>query len=91
VEIKQLLDTTATELNKLKPTATEQLKPHEQDILYTTLSDLVNNQFRPWYCQAFASLGRERVLELASLARADGKDKCKYFSFLLKKENTCIK
>ncbi len=57
----------------------------EADAIYDQYSDLVNDRFRSWYCQKFYQLGGRRVAELASLARADGKNAQKYFSYLLKK------
>lgn len=57
----------------------------ETDLLYEDLSSLVNSQFKAWYCSRFYALGRERVLILASQARADGKDPVKLFSYLLRK------
>lgn len=63
--------------------STEQLNsPIDQ--LYSELGDLVNPLFKPWYCKMFYKIGRENVLLLASKARADGYDKRKYFSRLLK-------
>lgn len=78
------IQTTATENNLVIPTATEQLSIKEQDILYSMLSDLTNDLFKAWYCTTFKRLGREKTMNLASLARADGKDPRKYFSYLLK-------
>lgn len=70
-----------TGLNKL-----EGRKYHDIDLLYNELSDLVNDKFKAWYCSAFFKLGREKVLNLASVAKADGKDPVKLFSHLLQKE-----
>lgn len=61
-------------------------KYFETDVLYADLSDLVNDQFKAWYCRKFFTIGRDRILILASLARADGKDAKKLFSHLLRKE-----
>jgi len=57
------------------------------DLLYAELSGLCNSQFKLWYCKEFNRIGRERVLVLASQARADGNDQVKLFSHLLKKES----
>lgn len=54
------------------------------DVLFSDLSDLVNPEFKSWYCKMFYKLGRDQVLIMASKARADGYDKRKYFSRLLK-------
>lgn len=48
---------------------------------------LVNEEFKAWYCKAFFKLGRDRVLVLASQAKADGNDPLKLFSHLLTKES----
>ena len=84
--------TVTTGLNKLNPTVTvvrEQVsfpgnKYYDVDKLYEQLSDLVNDKFKRWYCKQFYSLGIERTLELASLARSDGKDPKRLFSHLIK-------
>lgn len=56
------------------------------DLLFGELGDLTNPTFKAWYCKLFYTIGRQRVLQLASIARADGYDTRKYFSKLLKKE-----
>lgn len=58
----------------------------DTDLLYQDLANLVNDRFKLWYYHVFHKLGRERVLTLASQARADGKDARKLFSHLLRKE-----
>jgi len=60
-------------------------KRWDADHLFEMLPDLVNPTFKAWYCKMFYALGKDRVLQLASLARQDGKDNRKYFSHLLKK------
>lgn len=77
---------TATGLTKLNSTVQLQLNAKEQDILFSDLSDLTNVIFKAWYCQAFGKLGREKVLRLASEARSDGRNKPRYFSYLIKQE-----
>jgi len=59
-------------------------KKYDNDVLFDELADLVNNDFRAWYCGRFYKLGTQRVLELASIARADGREPKKLFSTLLK-------
>lgn len=74
-----------TVYNNLKTTVKtiDNYKP--VDDLYDQLPDLVNQQFRAWYCQTFHKLGRDHVLKIASIAKADAKvDKRRYFSSLLK-------
>lgn len=48
---------------------------------------LVNDKFKAWYCSAFFKIGRERVMILASQAKADGKDPIRLFSHLIAKES----
>lgn len=68
-------------------TATEQLTVVEQDQLFDQLRGLTNPQFKAWYCKTFKRLGRERVLKLASIAKADAKSSPqRYFSWLLANE-----
>lgn len=85
-------------ISQVNPTANWQLEKEttnqlpianciDSDRLYEELGDLTNPQYRTWYCGKFNRLGRERVLRLASQARADAKkDKRRLFSYLLKKE-----
>lgn len=80
-----------TEVNKFTTTDTTvkdgvgQGRKFDADHLFDMLPDLVNSSFKAWYCKMFYALGKDRVLQLASLARQDGKDHRKYFSHLLKK------
>ena len=61
----------------------------EVSMLYEDLQKqgLVNDKFKGWYCQAFFKLGREKVLRLASEAKADGKDPQKLFNHLVGRES----
>lgn len=59
-------------------------KDYDNDVLYQELSDLVNPSFRAWYCKKFYQLGKDKTLELASIARADGREPKKLFSYLLR-------
>jgi membrane-bound lytic murein transglycosylase MltF len=85
-----LLSTDTNGINRFKPTDTnginrnESSSKYENDVLYEQLPDLVNDQYRAWFCKHFYRLGREKVLQLASVARADGHDPAKYFCRLLK-------
>jgi len=85
---QQLVSTDTTGLKK--PTDKQLIstgkKQFEVDLLFDDLKDLVNDKFRAWYCKMFFKLGREKVLVLASQARADAKkDSRRLFSYLLKK------
>lgn len=77
-------------INVVKQKQLQQLDSKKEyldiDLLYENLSDLVNPNYRLWYCKKFNQIGRERVMILASQARADGKDSIKLFSHLIKKE-----
>lgn len=76
----QKISTVATGIIKSKPTATVQ----EVDQLLSEVADLINPNFKAWYCKRFATLGKESVLRYASQARADGKTPARLFSFLIK-------
>ncbi len=74
-----------TEGNLVTSTDTN-CKTYEADELFEQLEGLVNSQYRAWYCKQFYRLGRDRVLNLASQAKADAKtDPRRYFSALLKR------
>lgn len=68
------------------------MKKFDNDVLYEDLGDLINHEvdkvtgrsWRDWYMRTFYKLGKDEVLRLASIARADGKHKKRYFSKLLK-------
>lgn len=88
---KQLVSTDTTGFNKVKTTdttGTTNTKRCDVDDLFDDLGSLVNPRFKPWYCKMFYTLGRTRVLELASVAKADGKQPSKLFSLLLKRAVT---
>lgn len=74
----------ATGINNLNTTATDNCTPMQADELFVHLQDLVNPQFKAWYCQQFHGLTRTKVIQIAAQAKADGKDPRKLFSFLLK-------
>lgn len=76
----------STDINRFKPTdiSTDSYK-YENDFLFEELSDLVNIQFKSWYCKHFYRLGKEKVLRIAQTARADGKKPAQLFSYMLKK------
>ena len=89
--------TVPTGFNEVKPTVptgtTEKKKMSKEkvmacDVALSEYGDLINPEFRAWYCQAWYELGRNRFHELASQARADGTYPQKLFSHLLKKELT---
>ncbi len=81
----RLNQTTVTTGNKLKPTVTTVGNKYKlTEALYEDLSDLVNAEFKQWYCKHFHRLGKDRVLQLASIARSDGLEPPKLFSKLIK-------
>lgn len=59
---------------------------YDNDMLYQELESLVNPEFKAWYMKAFYILEKDRVREIAAIAKADGKQPKKLFSYLLKKE-----
>jgi len=58
----------------------------QADAALSDYSDLISPNFKPWYCKMFYTIGAQRFATLASQARADGIDKPKLFSSLLRKE-----
>lgn len=58
----------------------------EADEALSNYSDLICPQFKAWYCKMFYIVGPQRFAILAAQARADGIDKPKLFSSLLRKE-----
>lgn len=71
-----------------QPTAIEEIQLSTEDKLFNSFLEagLVNETFRAWYCQAFFRLGKAMILSLAGKALIDGKDKQKYFSYLIKRQ-----
>lgn len=93
-ELSQLIpaDTTVpTGLNTVDTTGTadtaDSSKQYDNDYLYEDMKskNLVNDSFKGWYMKAFYKLGKAEVHRLAALAKADGKQPARYFSYLLKK------
>lgn len=85
----QFTPPTATGEQSSNPTATDNCNWQDADALVGMLSDVINPDpaWRPWYCKRFMALTREEVLKRASIARADGKDRRRYFSILLKQSS----
>lgn len=80
-------DTTVTTVNNNLNTTVTTVgdKYKTTEALFIDLNDLVNQQFKAWYCKMFFKLGRDEVMKRASLARSDARvDKKRYFSYLLK-------
>jgi hypothetical protein len=77
---------TTVQLKEAKKT-TEQLSTVEIDRLFSDLGNLVNQQFKPWYCRVFYRIGRSKALELAAVAKSDGFNPPRLFSKLLKEAN----
>lgn len=61
---------------------------YECDYLYEDLTDLVGAipKLRPWFIKRFYALGKDKTLQLASIAKADGKNPQRLFTYLLNKE-----
>lgn len=71
------------------------MKKFDNDELFEMqeVQEVINKQINPqtgkpqwkgWYMKTFYKLGREEILKLAAIARADGGNKQKHFSKLLK-------
>lgn len=69
----------STDINKQK---------YECDYLYEELIDLVGSmpKLRAWFIKRFYTLGKDKTLQLASIAKADGKNPQRLFTYLLNKE-----
>lgn len=62
-------------------------EPAQVDDAIEQIQDLITMPtLKPWYCSAAYKLGVTKLLQLASIARADGKDKPKFFSYLINRE-----
>lgn len=83
---KQLLTTGINKVNSTVTTVSSKGTNYTKvDDLFNTLNDLVNQQFKAWYCKRFYNLGIDQVMRFAGMARQEAKtDKKKYFSYLLK-------
>jgi len=76
----------STGIKRLNPTDSS-INWYDNDHLFDQLSDLVNSNFKAWYCKVFYKLGKDKVLLLASQAKADATTSPqRLFSYLLKKE-----
>lgn len=84
---RQLVSTGIHKVNSTDTTVStvKEGKKWDVDHLFDQYPDLVNPQFKAWYCKMFYRLGKDRVMQLASLARQDGHNSRKYFSHLLRK------
>jgi len=52
--------------------------------LVVEFGDLINPRFQDWYAKQARLLGLDRFRILAAIARQEGKDPAKYFSWLIK-------
>ena len=73
-----------TDTVDIEPQTNVYTQDFDNDHLFNQLSDLVNETWRGWYMKRFYALGTKRVLQIASIARADGKNPAKLFSKMLK-------
>ena len=84
-----LRDTTTEQLpsafNEVKATGNRQLSEDEIDAVLDKHIDLVSEEFRGWHRRQILRLGVDRYIGLASDARREGRNKPKFFSFLLRK------
>ena len=76
-------DNRTTGLNKL-----DGRKYSDITLLYDDLNaqGLVNTRYKAWYCSQFFKLGREKVMRIASEAKADGTNPQKLFNHKLSVE-----
>ena len=92
--IKKTIDTTdtsnitTTDISRIKYNTGGIVKGgYDNDRLFNELKSqsLVNDEFRARFCGAFYKLGKSYTLQLAGIARAEGDNPQRYFSFLIKK------
>ena len=74
--------TTATDNINIITTAVDNKKI---DLALSDNSDLISPEFNGWYAKCIKQIGCNKFYELASLARQQGKNKSRYFSWLLKR------
>ena len=60
-------------------------KKFDADYLCEDLSDLIEQKYRLWFIKRFYSLGRDEVLQLAAVAKTDGKNPKRLFAHLIGK------
>lgn len=75
--------TIAIESKELKTIAIA-IDDREIDLLLLDKQHLICKEFNAWYCKWIKSNGTEAFVRLASQAEQEGKDKPRYFSWLLK-------
>lgn len=73
----------ATEVRTLKPIA---IDDKQIDLLISENTDVLCLDFKAWYCKCIKLIGSDKFIQLASLARSEGNNKARYFSWLLKRE-----
>jgi len=61
----------------------------EIDLLLLDKQHLICKDFKAWYCKWIKSNGTQAFMRLASQAEQEGRDKPKYFSYLLKGYSAC--
>lgn len=74
---------TATERNNIKPIA---IDDKQIDSCLKEYSHLISQDWKAWHAKWIKQNGIAKWTQLARIAQAEGKDKPRYFSFLLNKE-----
>lgn len=89
-EIKALIASTAVRTAGLNK---KQLPDNNYNQLITDYADLTSTgkDMTAWYRSVIRRVGAEKFCRLASIARVDGIDKPRYFSWLLKREMTSLR
>lgn len=82
-EILARTETTAIAIES-KELNTIAIEDREIDLLLLDKADLICNEYRAWYCKWIKQHGVDKFLQLASRAEQEGKNKPRYFSWLLK-------
>lgn len=83
----------ATNSNYFKPVSSSKahlalshIQPRKATVatLLSDYADLINPQYEAWYAKRFYALGRERVMQFASIARGDGRNPKHLFGHLIR-------
>lgn len=87
----QSLSNVLSKTNKYQPVVNKNNKSisyRTTDLVIVEAGDVANADpnYYKWYCLKAYQIGRERFLQLASIARNDGYDPKRLFTYLLNKE-----
>jgi len=82
--LTDLLQTKTTKYPTIAINKTKNNCYRTTDLVFVEVQDLTCPAYRAWYCKMIHRLGRDKILRLASIARQDGNDPARLFSYLIK-------